>query len=183
MPNVNSAQARYWLLTIPHANFLPYLPPGVTYIKGQLERGEGLLDGGSDNIVRHEGDHVENCIALWPELGAGECQCRAPSKVGYLHWQVVVVFARKLRLRGVRAIFGSVHCEPTRSSDANEYVWKDETSVAGTRFQLGDLPFRRGVDKDWAEIKRLAIAGQLDDIPCDVYVRNYHALKRYVFFC
>lgn len=32
-------QARFWLLTIPHADFLPYLPPQCAYIRGQLERG------------------------------------------------------------------------------------------------------------------------------------------------
>lgn len=30
-------QGLYWLLTIPHANFLPYKPPSVAYIAGQLE--------------------------------------------------------------------------------------------------------------------------------------------------
>jgi len=33
-------QGIYWLLTIPHHAFVPYLPPGVAYIRGQLERGE-----------------------------------------------------------------------------------------------------------------------------------------------
>lgn len=33
------SKAIYWLLTIPHADFLPYLPPNVSWIKGQLERG------------------------------------------------------------------------------------------------------------------------------------------------
>lgn len=32
-------QARYFLLTIPHQDFLPYLPTGCSYIKGQLEQG------------------------------------------------------------------------------------------------------------------------------------------------
>lgn len=32
-------QARYWLLTIPCSDFMPYLPSGVAYIKGQLEEG------------------------------------------------------------------------------------------------------------------------------------------------
>jgi hypothetical protein len=36
-----SAKARYWILTMPFADFTPYLPPGVNYIVGQLERGEG----------------------------------------------------------------------------------------------------------------------------------------------
>lgn len=30
---------RYWLLTIPHHYFTPYLPPGCVYIRGQLECG------------------------------------------------------------------------------------------------------------------------------------------------
>jgi len=33
-------QGIYWLLTIPHHPLSPYLPPGVAYIRGQLERGE-----------------------------------------------------------------------------------------------------------------------------------------------
>jgi len=28
---------KWWILTIPQEEFTPYLPPGVTYIKGQLE--------------------------------------------------------------------------------------------------------------------------------------------------
>lgn len=35
----NTSQARYWILTIPHQSFLPYLPPSVNFIKGQLELG------------------------------------------------------------------------------------------------------------------------------------------------
>jgi hypothetical protein len=35
-----SPQARYYLLTIPHEAFTPYLPPGTCWIKGQLEQGE-----------------------------------------------------------------------------------------------------------------------------------------------
>ena len=32
---------RIWVLTIPHANFVPYLPPTCRAIKGQLELGQG----------------------------------------------------------------------------------------------------------------------------------------------
>lgn len=31
----------WFILTIPHADFLPYLPPGFDFIRGQLEEGEG----------------------------------------------------------------------------------------------------------------------------------------------
>jgi len=33
-------QARYWLLTIPQHDFVPFQHPSVTYIKGQLELSE-----------------------------------------------------------------------------------------------------------------------------------------------
>lgn len=39
-------QGCWWLLTIPVASFMPYLPPGATYIKGQMEEGE-------ENAYRH----------------------------------------------------------------------------------------------------------------------------------
>lgn len=34
-------QGKFWMLTIPFANFTPWLPPTVAFIKGQLEEGEG----------------------------------------------------------------------------------------------------------------------------------------------
>lgn len=133
-------QARYWILTIPHADFLPFLPPNVQHISGQLERG---------------GD------------------------TGYLHWQIVVSFPRKLRLRGVKSIFGeSCHAEPTRSDAAREYVHKETTRIHGTEFELGKLPFRRGESTDWESIRSNAKRGRLDDIPADVYCRLYNNLKK-----
>lgn len=133
-------QARYWLLTIPHAEFLPYLPPTVSYIKGQLEQG---------------------------------------NDTGYLHWQILVVFKRKLRLRGVKDIFGNtVHAEPSRSVAANEYVWKDDTRVPNTQYELGILPMQRSKDTDWEAVRTAAKRGQLDVIPGDVFCRYYGNIKR-----
>lgn len=134
------SQARFWLLTIPHADFLPYRPPTVDYIVGQLERG---------------GD------------------------TGFLHWQILVHFARKIRLRGVKSVFGnSAHAEPSRSDAAREYVWKEDTRVEGTQFELGDLPMRRGHSCDWEAVRENAKRGRLDDIPGDIYCRLYGNLKR-----
>jgi len=139
MPTV-TAQARYWLLTIPHNAFTPYLPPNVAYIKGQLESG---------------------------------------SETGYTHWQVLVILKRKLRLGGLKELFGTtVHAEPSRSDAANEYVWKEETRIAGTQFELGAAPLSRGRTEDWVAIKEHAKRGRLDDIPGDIFVRNYGNLKR-----
>jgi len=133
-------QARYWLLTIPHAHFTPYLPTNVTWIRGQLE------------------------------LGAGEGE--------YLHWQVAVCFSNKIRLGGVRNTFGNFHAEPSRSSAANKYVFKEETRVAGTQFELGTLPVQRSSSTDWAVVRNSAIAGDYTNIPGDIYVRYYGNLRR-----
>lgn len=140
MPPRTYAQARYWLLTIPHANFVPYLPPDVAYIKGQLERGDNT---------------------------------------DYLHWQVLVVFKSKKRLRAVRDLFGDVHAEPTKSNAANDYVWKEATRVDGTQFDLGTTPFNRNSSTDWGLVRAAAIAGQLDspDIPADVFVRLVYCVS------
>lgn len=133
------SQARFWILTIPHADFLPYLPNNVNHIIGQLERGEG----------------------------------------GYLHWQLCVSFPRKIRLRGVKSIFGqSCHAEPSRSDAARKYVCKEATRVDNTQFELGTLPLRRGESTDWETVRQNAKRGRLDDIPGDVYCRLYGNLKK-----
>ena len=98
---------------------------------------------------------------------------------GYEHWQLLAVFKKKVRRRTVKQLFGETcHAEPTRSSAANEYVWKEDTRIPDTQFELGTLPINRGVSKDWDAIKEAACSGRLDSIPSDVYVRNYNTLKR-----
>jgi len=134
------SQGLYWLLTIPHADFVPYLPPSVAYIRGQLERG---MD------------------------------------TGYLHWQVLVVFDRKCRLAAVKKIFGvGVHAELSRSAAADAYVWKDDTRVDGTQFELGERKIRRNSPPDWGLVRTAAVEGRLADIPADIYVRCYNQLRR-----
>lgn len=135
-----SPQYRYWLLTIPHHEFLPYQPQGISFIGGQLETG---------------------------------------SSTGYLHWQLLVHFHRPVSLAHVRKVFGrAAHCEPSRSDAARAYVFKTDTRVSGTQFQLGSLPFRRNVGRDWDDILSRAKSGSFDGIPSDVVVRNYGSLKR-----
>lgn len=138
------AQAKYWLLTIPENDFKPKdfeeLPEGITYIRGQLECGEGT---------------------------------------GYRHWQLIVYYAKKCRLAKVKSNFGSqCHAEPSRSEAARQYVWKDETSVAGTRFEFGTLAMRRNDSTDWESARNDAREGRLDRIPADVYIRYYGNLQR-----
>lgn len=138
LPSATS-QAQYWILTIPHANFTPYLPPPCSYIVGQLECSNGT---------------------------------------GYLHWQLVVYFRKRVRLRGVTDVFGFVHAEPTKSDAALSYVWKADTRVAGTQFELGTRAIRRNNPADWDSIRRHAISGQLGSVPSDIYIRCYNQLRR-----
>lgn len=64
------------------------------------------------------------------EIGSGDNR--------YQHWQLVVLFKRSVRLSTVKEEFGATcHTEPTRSKAALEYVWKEETAVPGSRFELG----------------------------------------------
>jgi len=134
------SQGLYWLLTIPHAHFLPYLPPDCAYIAGQLESGDNS---------------------------------------GFVHWQLLVAFHRKVRLAAVKKTFGQqCHAELSRSAAAREYVWKDDTAIPNTRFELGEFKLRRNSAADWDAVKSAAIAGNLDAIPSDIYVRNYNSLRR-----
>lgn len=78
------------------------------------------------------------------ELGAG----------GFLHWQLVVCSISNVRLAALKKIYGeSAHAELTRSAAAEEYVWKEDTAVAGTRFQLGTRPVKRNSKRDWEQVR------------------------------
>ena len=67
---------------------------------------------------------------------------------------------------------------PCPSEAAVAYVWKDDTAVPNTRFELGSKPVHRGDPKDWDAIFESAAKGDLMAIPADVRVRQYNSLKR-----
>jgi len=69
------------------------------------------------------------------------------------------------------------HYELTYSQKAEEYVWKDDTSL-GERFEMGKKPFKRNSETDWDEIKKSAQSSELDSIPSDIYIRYYNNLRR-----
>jgi len=182
---MSMAQARYWLLTIPHADFLPYLPPNTAYIRGQLELGAGrnglngnVLPQDEEPLQRAAIDNDEPPIAN-PLHNNGELVAEPNGRPRYLHWQILVILKRKLRLGGVKTIFGrTCHAEPSRSNAADDYVWKEDTRVPNTQFELGERPLNRANSADWEAIKLHAKRGRLDDIPGDIFVRNYGNLKR-----
>jgi hypothetical protein len=72
----------------------------------------------------------------------GQLECGG--NTGYQHWQLVFALKRKGSLRTCKSIFGkSGHFEISRSAAANDYVFKEDTRVAGTQFELGNKPFLR----------------------------------------
>lgn len=102
-----------------------------------------------------------------PELGES----------GYRHWQLLAIFSSKKTLAQAKSFFvpGS-HLEPTRSSAAEAYVWKEDTRD-GEPFEFGTRPFRRNSATDWQLVKSNAKQGKLDEIPADVYIRYYRTIR------
>jgi len=86
--------------------------------------------------------------------------------------------ADKCRLAKIRKIFGPYHAELTRSKTAEEYVWKEETSIPGTRFELGRKPFNTNSKTCWEEVWEAAKTGRIEDIPVDVRVKHYRTIKQ-----
>lgn len=115
----------------------------------------------------------------WLPSGVAWLRCQLErGDGGYLHWQLVLALSKKGSLSTVRDIFGPVHAELSRSSAASEYVWKEETSVPGTRYELGSKPFNRSSVTDWDSVWRNASEGQLLQVPSDVRIRCYNQLRR-----
>jgi len=135
------SQARYWMLTIPYADFVvpEEVPTSLQYLRGQRELGEG----------------------------------------GFDHWQLLAHFKKPARLAAVKKVFGrTCHAEVSRSEAADAYVWKLDTRVEGTNFELGARAIRRSVATDWDAVASNARSGRLDLIPSDVLVRCYNQLRR-----
>jgi len=130
-------QGIFWILTIPHYGFTPYLPRGCSWITGQLELGES----------------------------------------GFLHWQIVVSFTKKMARKGVREMFGPYFCELTISAKANQYVRKSETAIQGTQFELGAKPIVRSNGTEWEEVWELAKAGEIERIPANIRIQSYRTLR------
>lgn len=105
-------------------------------------------------------------------------QLERGSDTGYLHWQVLVAFSSKVSLKGVKECFGTgLHCELSRSESADTYVWKDETSIDGTRFEFGTKPIRRNVKVDWESVWSAAKCSNMDAIPPSIRIQSYRAIR------
>jgi len=97
---------------------------------------------------------------------------------GYRHWQLIAYFSKKVTLSRVKLLFGqSAHAEPTRSTHAKSYVWKDDTRD-GQPFELGTASFERNNSNDWDAILLSAKQSKFEEIPADVLLRYYGSITR-----
>lgn len=108
-------------------------------------------------------------------------QLEIGADTGYEHWQLVVYFGSQKRRTTVRNAFGGrAFCEPTRSEKAEEYVWKSETAVDGSKFELGSRSFKRNSKPDWDTYwhaaKKLGVHSEA--IPAEFRIKYYGTLKR-----
>lgn len=108
-----------------------------------------------------------NWIRGQKEQGAG----------GLLHWQVFVALSRSYRRPHLLRLLPG-HWELSRSRAAEEYVWKESTRVPDSQFELGSRPFNRSSKTDWDEVRELAKSGNLDQVPADIYIKHYTALRK-----
>lgn len=86
------------------------------------------------------------------------------TETGALHYQLFVAYKSKVRLGKIKTDFtNSVHAELSRSQAAEEYVFKEETSVPGTRFELGRKSFNRNNKTDWSMALSRIKEGQIKE--------------------
>lgn len=105
-------------------------------------------------------------------------QLESGSSTGYLHWQLAISLPTAARLSRVVQIFGrESHAEPSRSAAVDEYVWKEDTRIEGTQFELGRKLLKRSSQKDWETIWNDAKNGSIDGIPADVRVMHYRTIR------
>lgn len=95
------------------------------------------------------------------------------------HWQLVVAFQTKIFGRPALTRTGFSEIQYCVSEEANNYVWKDETSL-GRRFEFGRTPHKRNSKIDFEKVKKRAKSGDLDhdDIPASVFVQFYGSLTK-----
>lgn len=154
---VNSLrQAVSWIGTVPLDSWISRYPDLAN---------AGLASAGPTEFVL-----PEPCVFLrgQHELGGDG---------GYRHAQFVAYFGRKLTLAQVIKCLGPGHYESTRSDAADGYVWKDETAIAGSRFEYGTRPHRRNSKTDWDAIWASAVGGDIGTVPASLRVVHYRTLR------
>lgn len=121
-------------------------------------------------------------LPVFPEPSGNYVYAKGQQEIGangLHHWQAFAQFDKKVTLAQCKGYFcEQAHCEQSRSTAAELYVWKEDTRVHGSQFEKGSRPMRRNVQTDWDDVLSKAKAGNIDDIPADILVRYYNSIKR-----
>lgn len=98
---------------------------------------------------------------------------------GFVHWQVLLVLGKPGTIKKAKTFLcPQAHLECSRSVAADAYVWKEETRIEGTQFELGRKKLKRNNAADWKRIRDDAVNGDLNNIPDDIFIRHYSTLKK-----
>lgn len=100
-------------------------------------------------------------------------------EAGTPHLQGFVVFNKVQRLSGVKGLIPRAHWEVAKGSAEQNIVY---CSKDGKTWSSGDPPKTRkqqgAQEKErWAQARKNAELGKMEDIPDDIYVRYYRTLK------
>jgi len=118
---------------------------------------------------------------MFEELPAGLAWLIGQKEIGeggFEHWQFCLAFKSPVRRSAVTRLFPHAHVEVTRSSSAENYVQKEDTRVPGSQFELGAKPLNRNSKTDWAKVWESSKKGLMDEIPADIKMKYYNAIKR-----
>lgn len=116
--------------------------------------------------------------SLPPQIVYIRGQLEQGTTTAYRHWQVLVAFAKKTTVSSCRRFLGGrAHCELGRSDAARDYVWKEDTRIDGTQFEVGNWPIRRNSKPDWDAVWDLAKSGSIESIPANVRLQHYRTIR------
>jgi len=195
MPNerntrTSSGSSRFYSVTIPAHGAIVLRRTDGTFILSSAITSENTTTNGPDiennqrTVNTQSNENSIECprFTLPSGIEYVKGQLEIGESTNYPHWQLMVVTERKVRSSFVRRAYPRAHVEISRSAALANYVWKDDTSVEGTRFELGTPPRALNPNSntkghDWEAIWETAKAGNFEEIPAHVRVSSYRVLK------
>jgi len=101
---------------------------------------------------------------------------RAP-ETGTQHLQGFLIFKSNQRFKAVHALIPRAHWELAKGSPEQN---KTYCSKEGMFYEHGECPITKGEGEKrrWTDALASAKAGEFDNIPADIYMRQYNTIKR-----